>query len=177
MLKIIKPTKHLDDRGFFSELYNRSRYEEFGIFDEFVQDNHSLSDAAYTIRGLHFQYPDFAQSKLVRCGRGAIFDVAVDIRAGSPTFGKWEGHKLSPENGVQLYVPVGFAHGFMSLEPHSEILYKCSNYYAPNSQGIVRWDSCGINWPTFSDIILSEKDKIAPKLENFNSPFVYGVNS
>jgi len=173
----ICPHRHQDHRGFFGETYSRRRYAEFGIDHEFVQDNHSLSHAAGTLRGLHFQAPPYEQGKLVRCGRGAIFDVAVDIRRGSPTFGQWEGHKLSAENGHQLYVPVGFAHGFVTLEPDSEIVYKCTDYYAPETEGAVRWDSCGIEWPLSGDPILSDKDTIAPLLADFDSPFVYGENS
>ena len=105
-----------------------------GIGVEFVQDNHSLSRAVGTLRGLHFQAPPAAQGKLVRCGHGAIFDVAVDIRRGSPTYGQWEGYELTAENGHQLYVPVGFAHGFVTLEPDSEIVYKCTDYYAPRNR-------------------------------------------
>ena len=129
------------------------------------------------MRGLHFQAPPAAQGKLVRCGRGAIFDVAVDIRRGSPTFGKWEGYKLTSENGHQLYVPVGFAHGFVTLEADSEIIYKCTDYYAPETEGSVLWSSCGIEWPLTGDPILSDKDKQAPSLADFDSSFVYGENS
>ena len=174
---LLKPKRFSDNRGFFSELYSRKRYSGFGIGVEFVQDNHSLSKEVGTLRGLHFQAPPHAQGKLVRCGRGAIFDVAVDIRRGSPTYGQCEEYKLSAENGHQLYVPVGFAHGFLTLEPNSEIIYKCTDYYAPDSEGGVRWDSCGIEWPLSVDPILSEKDTIAPALDDFDSPFIYGENS
>ena len=166
-----------DHRGFFGETYSRRRYAEMGIDVEFVQDNHSLSYAVGTLRGLHFQALPAAQGKLVRCGRGAIFDVAVDIRRGSPTYGQWEGYELTAENGHQLYVPVGFAHGFVTLEPDSEIVYKCTDYYAPETEGALRWDSCGIDWPLSVDPILSDKDAIAPKLADFDSPFIYGENS
>jgi len=148
-----------------------------GIDVEFVQENHSLSGAVGTLRGLHFQAPPHPQAKLVRCVRGVIFDVAVDIRRNSPTFGQWESHKLTAENGHQLYVPVGFAHGFVTLEPDSEIVYKCTDYYAPETEGAVRWDSCGIDWPLPVDPILSDKDAIAPALADFDSPFIYGENS
>lgn len=176
-LVLISEKRFGDHRGFFGETYSRRRYAEMRIDVEFVQDNHSLSHTVGTLRGLHFQVPPAAQGKLVRCGRGAIFDVAVDIRRGSPTYGHWEGHELSAENGHQLYVPVGFAHGFVTLEPDSEILYKCTDYYAPETEGAVRWDSCGIEWPLSGDPILSEKDAIAPALAGFDSPFVYGENS
>ena len=174
---LVKPKRFIDHRGYFGETYSRRRYAEMGIDVEFVQDNHSLSRVVGTLRGLHFQAPPAAQGKLVRCGRGAIFDVAVDIRRGSPTYGKWEGYELTAENGHQLYVPVGFAHGFMTLEPDSEIVYKCSDYYAPETEGAVRWDSCGIDWPLTVDPILSDKDAIAPGLAVFDSPFIYGENS
>lgn len=174
---LLTPARHGDHRGFFGETYNRRRYAEFGITDDFIQDNHSLSRAVGTLRGLHFQAPPQPQGKLVRCGRGAIFDVAVDIRRGSPSFGKWIGYPLNAENGHQLYVPVGFAHGFVTLEPDSEIVYKCTDYYAPETEGAVRWDSCGIDWPLSGDPILSDKDAIAPALADFDSPFIYGENS
>lgn len=174
-----KPIRHRDHRGFFAETYNRRRYFELGIDVDFVQDNHSLSKEVGTIRGLHFQAPPHAQAKLVRCGRGAIFDVAVDIRKGSPTYGKWEGYELSVENGQQLYVPVGFAHGFVTLEPNSEIIYKCSDYYVPEAEGSLLWSDpdIGIAWPEVRKPIFSAKDAAAPVLSDFDSPFIYGQNS
>ena len=178
-LILLKPNRHGDHRGFFAETYSYRKYAELGIGDEFVQDNHSLSRDVGTLRGLHFQAPPHAQAKLVRCGRGAIFDVAVDIRRGSPTYGHWEGYELSAENGYQLYVPVGFVHGFITLEPDSEIVYKCSDYYAPESEGSVLWSDpeIGIEWPTDSDPILSAKDTVAPLLSDLESPFIFGENS
>lgn len=176
-LIFIEVKRFNDDRGFFGETYSRRRYEELGITSEFVQDNHSLSRDVGTLRGLHFQAPPAAQGKLIRCGRGSIFDVAVDIRRGSPTYGKWEGFELSAENGHQLYVPVGFAHGFVTLEADSEIVYKCTDYYAPETERAVLWNSCGIDWPLSGDPILSDKDQEATPLPNFDSPFVYGQNS
>ena len=176
-VKLLMPRRFRDQRGFFAETYSRQKLTELGIEIEFVQDNHSFSRAAPTLRGLHFQAPPRAQNKLVRCGRGAIFDVAVDIRSGSPTYGQWVGYKLTEENGHQLYVPVGFAHGFVTLEPDSEIVYKCSDYYAPETEGAVRWNSCGIDWPLSDNVVLSEKDRIAPALADFDSPFIYGKNS
>ena len=150
---------------------------DHGIDIDFVQDNHSVSATVGTVRGLHFQAPPSAQDKLVRCGHGRLFDVAVDIRKGSPTYGQWVGEELSFENGKQLLVPKGFLHGFMTLEPDTEIIYKCSDYYAPESDGAVRWDSCGIDWPLSVDPILSDKDALAPGLADFDSPFTYGENS
>ena len=178
-LILIKPTRHEDERGFFSETYNRRRYKEFGIDMGFVQDNHSFSLKPGTLRGLHFQAPPNAQGKLVRCGKGAIFDVAVDIRKGSPTFGDWAGYELTEENGHQLYVPVGFAHGFLTLKPKSEIVYKCTDYYAPQAEGSIRWDdpSIDIEWPLSENIILNERDAIAPLLKDFETPFNLGENS
>ena len=173
----IIPDRFTDARGYFAETYNMKRYLELGIDVEFVQDNHSLSHSVGTLRGLHFQSPPFAQGKLVRCGRGAIFDVAVDIRRGSPTFGHWLGYELTQENGHQLYVPVGFAHGFVTLQPDSEIIYKCTDYYSPKSEGAVSWNSCGIDWPLFEPPILSDKDKAAAALNDLESPFIYGENS
>ena len=178
-LILIKPTRHKDERGFFSETYSRRRYKEFGIDLDFLQDNHSFSWKPGTLRGLHFQAPPNAQGKLVRCGKGAIFDVAVDIRKGSPTFGDWAGYELTEKNGHQLYVPVGFAHGFLTLKPESEIVYKCTDYYAPQAEGSIRWDdpSIGIEWPLSENIILNERDAIAPFLKDFETPFNLGENS
>ena len=178
-LILLKPNRHGDHRGFFAETYSRRKYSELGIDVEFVQDNHSLSREVGTLRGLHFQAPPQAQAKLVRCGRGAIFDVAVDIRRGSPTYGHWEGYELSAENGNQLYVPVGFAHGFVTLMPDSEIVYKCSDYYAPETEGAILWNDpdIGIDWPTDADPILSEKDAVASLLCELESLFIFGENS
>ena len=176
--KLITPRRFGDQRGFFAETYSRQKYAEMGVDVEFVQDNHSLSRDVGTLRGLHFQAPPSAQGKLVRCGRGTIFDVAVDIRTGSSTYGHWVGYVLSAENGHQLYVPVGFAHGFVSLEPDSEIVYKCSDYYAPETEGALRWDDpdIGIEWPLKGNPTLSEKDALAPLLKDFESPFIFGEN-
>ena len=176
---LIKPHRHSDQRGFFAETYSRKKYIDLDINVEFVQDNHSLSRQQGTLRGLHFQAPPNAQAKLVRCGRGAIFDVAVDIRRGSSTYGKWEGFILSADNGYQLFVPVGFAHGFVTLEPDSEIVYKCSDYYAPKTEGSILWSDpdIGIDWPFIDEPILSAKDSVAPILADFESPFIYGENS
>ena len=176
-LVLLEIPRFIDQRGFFSETYSRKKYLEVGVDVEFVQDNHSQSKEVGTLRGLHFQGPPCAQAKLIRCVRGMILDVAVDIRRGSPTYGNWEGFELSAENGHQLFVPVGYAHGFVTLEPDSEIVYKCSGQYAPETEGAVRWDSCGIEWPLFGDPILSEKDTVAPALSDLDSPFIYGVNS
>ena len=171
---LVRPKRFGDHRGFFAETYSRQKYAALGIEAEFVQDNHSLSVDMGTVRGLHFQAPPHAQGKLVRCGRGSIYDVAVDIRAGSVTYGEWVGYTLSAENGHQLYVPPGFAHGFMTLEPDSEIIYKCTDYYAPSTEGSLLWDDpdIGIDWPLDVQAILSEKDAQAPRLRDFETPFV-----
>ena len=171
---VITPKRFGDHRGFFSESYNRALLAEHGVAIEFVQDNHSLSSTSGTVRGLHFQAPPRAQDKLVRCGRGALFDVAVDIRRSSPTYGQWFGTELSFENGRQLLVPAGFAHGFVTLQPDTEIIYKCSDTYAPETEGALIWNDpdIGIEWPiTDFEPILSEKDAAAPGLAGFQSPF------
>ncbi len=151
---------------------------DLGLAFDWVQDNHSLSAKAGTVRGLHFQSPPSAQDKLVRCGRGVLYDVAVDIRKGSSTYGQAFGTTLSFENGKQLLVPKGFLHGFSTLEPDTEIIYKCSDYYAPECDGAVRFDSpdLGIDWQLGSAApVLSEKDAAAPLFSDFESPFHYEV--
>lgn len=170
---LLTPSRFGDARGFFSESWSKKSLASHGLDYDWVQDNHSMSMQVGTVRGLHFQAPPHAQDKLVRCGRGALFDVAVDIRRGSPTYGQWVGHELSFENGRQLLIPAGFLHGFATLEPETEIIYKCSDYYAPECDGAVHWDSCGINWGLQSAPILSEKDVAAPPLKEFDSPFSY----
>ena len=178
-LILIKPDRHKDERGFFSETYSRRRYKEFGIDVEFVQDNHSISWETGTLRGLHFQAPPFAQGKLVRCSKGAIFDVAVDIRKGSPRFGAWVGYELTEKNGYQLYVPVGFAHGLITFHPETELMYKCTDYYAPKTEGSIRWNdpTIGIEWPLAERLVLNERDAIAPFFKDFETPFTLGENS
>jgi dTDP-4-dehydrorhamnose 3,5-epimerase len=171
---LITPKRFGDARGFFSETYNRDALAANGIDANFVQDNHSVSEAVGTIRGLHFQAPPRAQTKLVRCGRGRMFDVAVDIRKGSPSFGKWVGAELTFENGRQLLVPAGFAHGFVTLEPGTEIIYKCSDTYAPETEGAIRYDDpdLAIDWNLGGlEPRLSDKDAKAPLLRELDSPF------
>lgn len=175
-LLVLTPARFGDARGFFSETWNRTRLAEAGIDIDFVQDNHSLSATLGTVRGLHFQAPPRAQAKLVRCGRGALFDVAVDIRKGSPTYGKSFGVELTFENGKQLLIPAGFAHGFATRAPDTEIVYKCSDTYAPETEGALRFDDpdLGIDW-ALGDTppILSDKDAAAGEFAGFNSPFVF----
>lgn len=174
---ILTPRRFGDHRGFFSESYSRRAFAEgVGRDLEFVQDNHSLSAQPGTIRGLHFQAPPRAQDKLVRCGKGALFDVAVDIRRGSPTYGQWVGVELSFENGRQLFVPAGFAHGFATRAPDTEIIYKCTDYYAPETEGALNWadPAIGIDWGLEGrEPVLSDKDAAAGGLDGFESPFVW----
>lgn len=166
-VKILRPRKFGDERGFFSETYNKRVLAEAGIHLEFVQDNHSFSAPRGTIRGLHFQVPPCAQDKLVRVVRGAIFDVAVDIRRGSPTFGKHVAAVISAEEWNQILIPIGFAHGFCTLEPDTEIIYKVTHYYSPQHDRGLLWcdPDLGIAWPvTPEDVLLSEKDRNLPRL-------------
>ncbi|RMH49599.1 MAG: dTDP-4-dehydrorhamnose 3,5-epimerase [Alphaproteobacteria bacterium] len=170
-LLVITPARHADARGFFAETWNRRRFAAHGIDIDFVQDNHSLSRQAGTLRGLHYQAPPHAQAKLVRCIRGRLFDVAVDVRRGSATFGRWFGIELSADNGHQLLIPKGFLHGFVTREDDTEILYKCSDYYAPECDGAVRWDSLGIDWGIDRPSVISERDAAAPPFSAFATPF------
>jgi dTDP-4-dehydrorhamnose 3,5-epimerase len=174
-VKVLTPKRFGDSRGFFSESWNKRVLAEHGLVFDFVQDNHSVSERAGTVRGLHFQAPPHAQAKLVRCGKGSILDVAVDIRRGSPTFGKWISVRLSFENGRQLLIPEGFLHGFATLEPNSEIIYKCTDYYVPSADRAVRYDDpeIGIDWGLSAPPLLSEKDAAAPFLRDISSPFTY----
>ncbi len=172
---LVEPQKFSDDRGFFVETYNERDFLNAGIKTGFVQDNHSLSKPNPVLRGLHFQKPPHAQAKLVRVLKGAIFDVAVDIRKGSPTFGEWVGECLTAENGRQLYVPEGFAHGFVTLEPDTEVAYKVSSLYAPESDAGIVWNDpdLAIDWQTELDnVILSQKDKQLPRLSECDTGFV-----
>lgn len=173
-VKLITPRRFGDHRGFFSESYSAKALAEHGIDTVFVQDNHSLSMTVGTIRGLHFQNPPHAQDKLVRCGKGCLFDVAVDIRKGSPTYGQWFGAELSFENGRQLLIPKGFAHGFVTRLPETEIIYKCSDYYHPETEGALIWNDpdIGIDWG-LGDLepVLSSKDAVAGRIADFDSAF------
>jgi len=173
-IKILTPKRFGDARGYFSEVWNAARLRDLGIDITFVQDNQSLSRDVGTVRGLHYQSPPHAQDKLVRCGRGRLLDVAVDIRVGSATYGQWISVELSAENGRQMLVPKGFLHGFATLEPDTEILYKCSDYYAPDCDGAVRFDDpdLAIDWGLRNAApILSTKDAAAQSFRQFTSPF------
>lgn len=178
-VKLIRTRRFSDDRGWFSETYVDTRWRAAGVDTGFVQDNHSMSRNPGTIRGIHFQTPPHAQAKLVRCVRGRIFDYAIDLRKGSPTFGRHVMAELSADNGDQLFIPVGFGHAFVTLEPECEVAYKVSDHYAPECDGGIRWDdpAIGIAWPFPADrVVLSEKDLALPTLDGFDSPFAYDGN-
>jgi len=171
---LITPRRFGDHRGFFMETYSADAYADFGIDCAFVQDNHSLSAAAGTIRGLHFQRPPHAQAKLVRVVRGSVFDVAVDLRRSSPTYGQWCGATLTAEGGEQYFIPRGFAHAFCTLEPDTEFVYKVDGYYAPESDAGLRFDDpdLAIDWPVDrAGVTVSEKDSSLPFLRDFDTPF------
>lgn len=175
-VRLIKTRRFGDDRGWFSETYRQDRFAELGVPDLFVQDNHSYSRHVGTLRGIHFQAPPHAQAKLVRCVRGRIIDYAVDLRAGSPTYGRHVAAELSADNGDQLYIPVGFGHAFVTLEPDSEVSYKVSDVYAPETDGGIAWNCpvLAIDWPLpATGPTLSDKDLALPPLDGWASPFVY----
>ena len=172
---ILTPRRFGDARGWFSESWNRQTLRAEGLdLPDFVQDNHSLSHRAGTIRGLHYQSPPHPQGKLVRCGRGALTDVAVDARRGSPTYGQWVAADLSAENGRQIWIPAGFLHGFVTREPETEVCYKCTDHYAPDCDGAVHAGSLGIDWGIdLSAATLSDKDERAPGFADWTSPFTW----
>ena len=173
---ILTPARFGDERGWFSETFNAARLAAAGLDMVWVQDNHSMSARVGTLRGLHFQAPPHAQDKLVRCSRGAIFDVAVDIRRGSPGYGAWIGVELTAQNGRQMLVPKGFLHGFVTRAADSEVQYKCSDVYAPECDGGISWNDpdIGIDWGV-SAPVLSAKDSAAPAFRDFVSPFVWAA--
>lgn len=163
----ITPLRHGDERGYFAEVFRQLDFEQYAGPTVFVQENESLSAKIGTIRGLHFQTDPAAQGKLVRCTAGAIFDVAVDLRTGSPTYGQWTAVELSPAKGNLFWIPAGFAHGFCTLEPDTVVNYKVTSYYAPECDKGLRWDDSvvGIDWPSVADLdTLSAKDRIQPLL-------------
>ena len=173
---VLTPKRFGDDRGFFSETYSARAFEEVAPGVTFVQDNHSLSRDPGTLRGLHFQLPPHAQGKLVRVPRGRVLDVIVDVRVGSPTYGKHVGVELSAENWKQMWIPAGFAHAFCTLEPDTEFCYKVTEFYAPQSDSGIAFNDpdLGIEWPFPEDqLILSDKDRVLQALKDFQSPFTY----
>lgn len=178
-LTLITPPRFGDHRGWFRETWNQGRMAEAGLDFPFCQDNHSMSAEPGTLRGLHYQAPPSAQTKLVRCTLGAIWDVAVDVRTGSPTFGKWRGVRLDAEGGAQLLVPRGFLHGFLTLTPNAEVQYKVDGLYDAEADGGVAWDDpdLSIDWPLaeagVDAPILSGKDAAQPRLADWTSPFTY----
>jgi dTDP-4-dehydrorhamnose 3,5-epimerase len=169
---LIEPAVFFDNRGFFLESYSQKEFEKNSINIQFVQDNHSRSNVVGTIRGMHYQDPPFAQNKLLRVTKGKIFDVVIDIRKNSPTFGLWEGFELSASNFQILFVPAGFAHGFATVEPETEVQYKVDKFYSPAHDRGIRWDDPQINikWPV-SNPQLSEKDSRLPLLSEITTPF------
>lgn len=174
---LVKPRRFSDSRGYFTEAYHKERFAQNGIDCEFVQDNHSLSTRIGVLRGLHFQIPPFAQAKLVRCTRGRIIDYAVDIRSGSPGFGKHVAVELSEENGWQLYIPAGFAHAFCTMEDNCEVQYKVSSHYAPECDAGLAFDDpdLGIQYPfPMDELTLSDKDGHHPRLKDIANHFEYG---
>lgn len=176
----IVPDRFGDERGFFSETWNAARFQDAGIDIAWIQDNHSLSAAPSVLRGLHYQMPPFAQDKLVRVVRGAVFDVAVDIRHGSPDFGRWVGIELSASRWNQILVPKGFAHGFLTLEPATEVVYKVSAPYSPDHDRSIRFDdpAIGIDWPLEgASPLLSGKDENAPRLSEVDTGFRFARHS
>ena len=175
-VKLITPRRFGDARGWFSETWTQPKMAAAGLEFDFMQDNHSYSAEVHTLRGLHYQAPPFAQTKLVRVARGAVLDVAVDIRVGSPTYLRCVAEELSAENGAQLLVPRGFLHGFLTLQPDTEVLYKVDNPYSAEADGAVRFDDpdININWD-MGDVgaVLSDKDAAAPMLKDLDNPFVW----
>ncbi len=176
-VKLLTPRRFGDDRGFFCETWSAARLRDEGLDLDFVQDNESLSAKAGTLRGLHYQAPPHAQAKLVRVVRGAIRDVAVDARRGSPTFGQWMAVELTAKTGAQLLVPRGFLHGFVTLEDATHVLYKVDGVFDAPSDGAVAWNDpdLAVDWGVAADaVILSDKDRRAPAFADWSSPFVYG---
>lgn len=173
-LVIVTPDVHKDHRGFFAETWREEWGEGIKLDAPFIQDNHARSEQKGVLRGLHFQRPPHAQAKFIWVTRGAVYDAVVDLRVGSPTYGKWYGLVLSEENMLRLFVPKGFAHGYMTLEPGTEVHYKVNSYYRPDHDAGLRWDdpALGIAWPGIQPV-LSEKDKKLPLLKELKSPFVY----
>jgi dTDP-4-dehydrorhamnose 3,5-epimerase len=171
-LLIVKPDVFEDERGYFFESFSKEKFKALGLDLDFVQDNESKSQKN-VLRGLHFQKPPYAQGKLVRVVKGAVLDVAVDLRAGSETYGQWEAVELSEENKLMYWIPPGFAHGFLTLRDETVFTYKCTNVYNRESEGSLLWSDTDLNidWGATSNLILSEKDQNAPIFKQFNTPF------
>ena len=171
---IVEPKVFSDSRGFFMESYNRAEFVAHGLDADFIQDNHAYSKGIGVLRGLHYQAPPKAQSKLVWVTKGAVVDVVVDIRIGSPTYGQWGQLKLSAENKLRLFIPSGFAHAYMTLSEETEFIYKVDAPYSPGDEGGIRWNDPGlaVNWPV-KEPVLSAKDKALPFLSEIESPFIY----
>jgi dTDP-4-dehydrorhamnose 3,5-epimerase len=178
-VKLIHTRRFDDDRGWFVETFQIDRWAGQGVTCAFVQDNHSYSQSVGTIRGIHFQRPPHAQDRLVRCTRGRIMDYAVDLRKGSPTYGRHVVAELSADNGDQMFVPIGFGHAFVTMEADCEVSYKVSDFYAPDCEGGIRWNcpKVAIDWPLLSEKpLLSSKDALLPLLAELDSPFAYDGN-
>lgn len=174
---VLKPRRFVDARGYFAEVYTERVFHQAGVTAAFVQDNQSYSLHQGTMRGLHFQLPPAAQAKLVRVIRGCVYDVVVDLRVGSPTYGEWIAERLSADGGEQIYIPSGFAHGFCTLEANTEVSYKVDSYYAPAYDTGIIWNdpTLNIHWPVAADaVILSDKDRKLGTFAAFVSPFRYG---
>ena len=176
-VKLLEATRYSDDRGFLEVIYSPEALNSLFSNFKIKQVNRSYSKYQFTVRGLHFQYPPFAQGKLIRCTKGSIFDVAVDIRMGSPNFGCWSAYKLKADDKQSIFIPIGFAHGFMTLEKDTEVIYQCDNEYSMSSEGMIKWNDAdiGIDWPNEFASKISEKDKNAKALSDIHTPFSYGV--
>ncbi|HWH13158.1 MAG TPA: dTDP-4-dehydrorhamnose 3,5-epimerase [Miltoncostaeaceae bacterium] len=176
-VRLVRPRVHADARGFFAETYRDDRLRAAGITETWVQDNHSRSSRG-VLRGLHFQTAP-GQAKLVRCARGAILDVVVDLRRGSPAYGRWEAHRLADEDLRMLYIPIGFAHGFCVLSETADVVYRCSSYYDAATEAGIAWDDpdVGVEWPLAGEAVVSDRDRAAPRLREVADglPFVYGA--
>lgn len=175
-LVLIHPDVYPDDRGYFFESFQKEKFREIGLHASFVQDNESLS-ARYVLRGIHFQYPPYTQGKLVRVVRGSVQDIAVDLRQGSPTFGKWYSVLLDSTSKTMMYIPEGFGHGFLTLEDDTIFQYKCTNYYNKESEGTILWNDpvLGIQWEARQPVI-SSKDLTGMQFKDFDSPFTFTGN-
>lgn len=169
---LIKPKVYEDERGFFLESYSERVFKENGIKSVFVQDNHSYSKNKGVLRGIHFQIPPFSQAKLVRVVRGSVYDVIIDLRKGSPTYGEWEGFNLGADNFLMLYIPRGFGHAFCTTKENTEFLYKTDNFYSPEHDAGIIWNdpTLNISWPV-EEPILSEKDEKLKNFKDFKTPF------